>query len=133
MKRFFLSFIVILFALIINAGNEKTNDVLGPHPIQYDVPTPEGYSKVIVSSNPEFTGGSVTLSNIETSEICMLAGSVTYMNMWYFFIPNGTYTVESIADGYTATSNGGAISVGSTLKFNGGGYVFFTLIDSGSN
>lgn len=52
------------------------------------------------------------------------------MSMWFYFIPNGTYVIESIADGYRVNANGSSVNEGSTLIFNGAGYIFFTVIDS---
>ncbi|MDE5760303.1 MAG: hypothetical protein K2I11_05000 [Bacteroides sp.] len=130
MKNIFLIISFILFALTANANNEQVTKVSGPYPMSYNCSTPEGHAKVVITSTPEFTGGSITFSNQDTGESVMLHGSVTYMSIWYYFIPSGTYVVEYIADGYSAVANGNPVSVGSTVTFYEGGHVGFTVIDA---
>ncbi|MEL5892429.1 hypothetical protein AAE250_02860 [Bacteroides sp. GD17] len=131
MKNIFFTLSFILFVLAANAGNEQTNDVLGPYSMSNNLPTPEGYARVVITSTPEFTGGSITLLNQDTGGSIVLHGSVTYMSIWFYFIPSGTYVVESIANGYSAVVNAdGVVSVGSTVTFYKSGHVGFTVIDN---
>ena len=72
----------------------------------------------------------ITFLNQDSGERIALHGSVTYISIWFYFIPSGTYVVESIADSYSAVVNGyGMVSVGSTVKFYESGHIGFTLID----
>lgn len=131
MKNIFLTLSFILFALAANAGNKQTNEVFGPYSMANNLPTLEGYARVVITSTPEFTGGSITLLNQDTDESIMLHGSVTYMSMWFYFIPSGVYVVESIADGYSAVVNAdGVVGVGSTVTFHKSGHVGFAVIDN---
>lgn len=45
---------VLLFAITTEVI--AANGVLGPHPMTYEAATPSGYGKVVVTSNPEYTG-----------------------------------------------------------------------------
>lgn len=130
MKNIFFTLSFILFALAVNAGNKQINEVFGPYSMSHNLPIPEGYARVVITSTPQFTGGSITLLNQDTGERIALHGSVTYISIWFYFIPSGTYVVESIADSYSAVVNGyGMVSVGSTVKFYESGHIGFTLID----
>ena len=60
MKRAFLFLAVLLFAITTEVI--AANGVLGPHPMTYEAATPSGYGKVVVTSNPEYTGGWIELT-----------------------------------------------------------------------
>ena len=127
MKRIYLFLACLFLAFVVNAG---VMSVLGPYSMSLDSPTPEGYTKVVVKPNPDYTGGSIELSSAEMGKF-IIHGSVTYVNMWYYFIPSGTYLVEGIASRYKATVNGFPVTVGSTVAFSGSnGAVYFFVIDS---
>lgn len=66
MKNIFLTLSFILFALAANAVNEQTNEVLGQYPMSSNLPTSEGYAKVVITSTPEFTDRFITLLNQDT-------------------------------------------------------------------
>lgn len=123
MKRAFLFLAVLLFAIITEAT--AASGFIGPHPMTYEGTTPDGYSKVVVTSNPEYTGGWIELTS-ETGGRNIVHGSVTYMNTWFYFVPNGSYTVTDMSDEHTATINGyGQINIGSVVTFNGSGHIGF--------
>ena len=101
------------------------NGVLGPHPMTYEAATPSGYGKVVVTSNPEYTGGWIELTS-ETGGKNMIHGSVTYMSIWFYFVPSGNYTVTDMSDDHTVTINGyGQISIGDVVTFYNGGHIGF--------
>ena len=123
MKRAFLFLAVLLFAITTEVI--AANGVLGPHPMTYEAATPSGYGKVEVTSNPEYTGGWIELTS-ETGGKNMIHGSVTYMSIWFYFVPSGNYTVTDMSDDHTVTINGyGQISIGDVVTFYNGGHIGF--------
>ncbi len=110
--------------MFVNVLNVNA-DVLGPHPMESNIPTPEGYSKVIVTTSPAFTGGWISLATANGGTI-ILHGSMTYMPTCYYFIPQGTYQVVEIADRYSVVVNGSTVTEGSMVTFYNGGHIGFT-------
>lgn len=117
MKRFIICIFCLFATISISA------QILGPHPMYYNQPVPSGYSKIVVFSTPSYTGGAITLT--ENGSSISLYGSVTYMSIWYFFVPSGIYSVKSISSGYKAIVNAEQVSIGSSVDFTLGGYIEF--------
>lgn len=124
MKRIFLFLTILLFTITIKAAAEGR--VLGPFSMTNNVTIPDGYGKIVVTSNPEYTGGWITLRS-ETSDV-QINGSVTYMSVWFYLIPKGDYTVTDICDDHTATINGyGQVSIGENVTIGGSNHIGFTV------
>jgi hypothetical protein len=120
MKRFIIC-ILCLFAVISISAQ-----VLGPHPMYDNQPVPSGYSKIVVFSTPSYTGGEIYLTNKDSS--IDLHGSVTYMSIWYYFVPSGIYSVSYISSRYKAIVNAQQVSIGSSVDFTLGGYIEFIVL-----
>ncbi|MCC8094257.1 MAG: hypothetical protein LIP05_02145 [Tannerellaceae bacterium] len=93
----------------------------------------DGYSVIYVPKPTQVNGGTVIIRNNSTGQQYSLSnGSAKPTNEpEKFTIPNGTYTVISISIGScesdtpTAMSNGIQLSIGTTITYNGSGYVSF--------
>ena len=120
MKRFIIYIFCLFSILTVNA------DVLGPYPVKYDQPTPCGYAKVVVYSVPDYSGGGISLT--KNGSTIYLYGSVTYMPTWYYFVPSGIYTVNSVSSGYEATVNTQQVYSGSKVDFRSSGYIEFIAL-----
>ena len=92
--------------------------------MDYILPIDDDEAKVIVFSTPSYTGGSLWIKNTETNEEFFILSSVTYMPRWYYVIPQGTYVITSIQNGYSVQSQGSTRVVGDEVSFNGGGGYF---------
>lgn len=124
--------LTLLIAVSLAISDAFANDLQAQQhligPTTYpDYVYPEGYSRVVVFSIPEFRGGGIQLCNEETGYTFWLGGSVTYQNILYYGVPNGEYEIVDMVPGYIVNANGGTVEVGDMLTFKGGGYVQFYL------
>lgn len=117
MKRFTIC-ILCLFAIISISAQ-----VLGPTPVYYNQPTPSGYSKVVVYSIPDYSGGGISLT--KDGSIINLCASVVYTPIWYYFVPSGVYTVSQLSPNFRTMINAQQVSVGSIVDFKSSGYIAF--------
>lgn len=126
MKRLFF-LLIASFMMLVTMAQSGDAFYGGPYIMKQQVEVPASCAKVVVMSNPLMSGGSVKLKNLETGVICTLYGSVTYVDKWYFIVPNGSYEVVEITSNYVAHINAQVIGVGSIVKFShaSGGYVLF--------
>ena len=127
--KYLFSFLIVVSLTIANtfAGELNVQKQLYGPTTNPDYVYPDGYSRVVVFSIPEFRGGGIQLCNEETGDTFWLGGSVTYQNTLYYGVPNGEYTIIDVLPGYVVHANGGIVEKGDTLTFNGGGYVQFYL------
>lgn len=92
--------------------------VSGPWPITYQIDIPQDQGKVVVYSNPMFSGGHITLKNVSTNEVANINASVTYQLVWYYIISQGDWEVTSIDTNYDVTIDGVSISIGDIVPID---------------
>jgi len=90
MKKYLFAFLFLFVALSSWATQ------YGPYFMYNNNPTPNGYTKVVCFSNPNYIGVGVVLVNVETNEQIHLSTSSTYQPMWFYFVPGGTYRVVAV-------------------------------------
>lgn len=118
MKKLVLSIVFTCIAFLCNATG-------GPYPMSSNIQPDEDEAKVVVYSNPYYTGGSMDMVNIETNELIHIQSSSTYYNIWFYIIPNGTYRITAIQSGYSVEIQGSMRSVNDIISFNNSGYFIF--------
>lgn len=114
MRRFLLAFCFLLFTFIARAT------VYGPYNIGQNVPQPEGYTKVVVYSQPFYYGGVIRLTNVNTGEEVTLSASTSGPTIWYNYVESGTYVVTFIGlylNVYFGAVIGTPIQIGDELNF----------------
>jgi hypothetical protein len=117
MKRF-ISLVAFMFFLL--AANAQT--VYGPYTMTQIKPQPEGYTKVMVYSQPFYYGGVIGLTSAETGDYVGLAVSTSGPNIWYYYVKSEVYNVSFIGinlNAYMGTPSNPPLQVGDELDLEG--------------
>lgn len=127
MKTIFCSILLILFSLSVYSDEPL---IYGPYlpDNESSIVVPDGYAKVRVWSEPEYSGGWIELSGNGGS--FTVSASMTYRSVWFYVIKRGTYRVASIASKHDAKVNGFLMNVGGTAQFSSNsGAIWFNPSD----
>lgn len=111
--------VFIIFLLTIVSSNAAQ---YGPYWMYETIEQPTGYAKIVCLSQPQYIAVGVVLVNVNTQEQISLSTSGTYLPMWYYYIPAGTYEVYSIdATNAAIKINGFDVDEGDHVVFTTGG------------
>lgn len=90
----------------------------GPYWMYDIVERPAGYTKVVCFSQPEYITVYIVMINVDTQEQITLSTSGLYLPMWYYYVPTGTYEVDSIyATNASIKINGFDVEEGDQIVF----------------
>lgn len=123
MKKLFLfSIMLVLGALSMVAGTLQK--VLAT-----DTTTPEGFSKVVFAQNTSCSKNpAMTIENADGDRF-VLESRGTGVSPYMYFIPNGEYTVVSMANMESCNTAYGTLVLGSKFFGEKLGYMTFTAVE----
>lgn len=113
--------LLVVFSFLLAIVSSKATQY-GPYWMYETNEQPAGYAKIVCFSQPQYIAVGVVLINVNSQEQILLSTSGTYLPMWYYYIPAGTYEVYSIdATNASVRINGFDVDEGDQVVFTSGG------------